>query len=245
MNLIVLHKNDSLSKNRFRIADKRAEHIRKILKASIGTRLNVGMVNGPLGHGHIESISTREVILNCRFKTQNTLKKRETDIICAMPRPQTLKKVLKSCATMGIRNLHLVNANRTEKMYFSSTLVRQRNFHPYLFEGLAQGRQTRLTNVHIHDRFRVFFEDTLPKLELSHDKPLTKLLPDLDVDNNIKSIETLPESDFIIAIGPEGGWVPFETEMMQKLGFKKFKLGPWTLRVENALTAAISQIQLI
>ena len=47
------------------------------------------------------------------------------------------------------------------------------------------------------------------------------------------------------AVGPEGGWVPFELNLMQSLGFNPFTLGRWTLRVEHAVTAALSQIELM
>ena len=47
-----------------------------------------------------------------------------------------------------------------------------------------------------------------------------------------------------LAVGPEGGWVPYEIDMMESLGFKKFSLSRWTLRVETALTACLSQIEL-
>ncbi|NIP44236.1 MAG: RNA methyltransferase, partial [candidate division Zixibacteria bacterium] len=49
----------------------------------------------------------------------------------------------------------------------------------------------------------------------------------------------------LLAIGPEGGWVPFEIEMMQNHGFQKCTLGRWILRVEHAVTASLSQIEMI
>jgi RsmE family RNA methyltransferase len=49
----------------------------------------------------------------------------------------------------------------------------------------------------------------------------------------------------LFAIGPEGGWVLFEIELMEGLGFKRFSLGRWTLRVEHAVTAVLSQLELL
>jgi len=46
----------------------------------------------------------------------------------------------------------------------------------------------------------------------------------------------------VIAIGPEGGWVPFEIDLLQAHGFTPFTLGPRTLRVEVAVPYALGAI---
>ncbi len=51
--------------------------------------------------------------------------------------------------------------------------------------------------------------------------------------------------NILLAIGPEGGWNNFEVNLMQEKGFTKFKLSESILRVENALTATLAQIELL
>ena len=72
-----------------------------------------------------------------------------------------------------------------------------------------------------------------------------KTLITINAEKNILQSEVKPDQPIIIALGPEGGWVPFEIELITELGFEPTILGPWTLRVENALVAAISQLSLI
>jgi RsmE family RNA methyltransferase len=48
-----------------------------------------------------------------------------------------------------------------------------------------------------------------------------------------------------IAIGPEGGWNEFELNFMEERGFKQIRLSNTTLRVENAINAILSQIELL
>ena len=50
---------------------------------------------------------------------------------------------------------------------------------------------------------------------------------------------------FLLAIGPEGGWNDFELNFMEDFGFDKYKLTQSILRVENAVTASIAQIELM
>ena len=45
-----------------------------------------------------------------------------------------------------------------------------------------------------------------------------------------------------VAIGPEGGWVPFEIQLLEQHGFTLFSLGPRPLRVEVALPYALGAI---
>lgn len=244
MNLIILSPTDSIESDKFRIDDIRAEHIISILKLAPGDELEIGLVNGPQGRGQIESITNGVVTIVAGEMNVAPAVVPEIDLICALPRPQTLKKILITSAMMGVRSLQLVRANRVEKSYYQSPLIQPENQYRYLVEGLAQGKLTRLPEVTVHERFRPFFEDHLPKMESESETPLLKLLADGDESNSIAAVCQGNEDRVAIAIGPEGGWVPFEIELMQSVGFKPFTLGRWILRVEHAVTAAMSQLEL-
>jgi RsmE family RNA methyltransferase len=244
MNLIILLKNDFIDHNRCRIADGRAKHIRKILRCQTGDSVEVGRINGPTGTGKIEKIDATEIILKCEFKKENP-PPYPVDIICALPRPQTLKKVLITVASMGIRRLHLIRANRMEKSYFHSPLLKEENYSRFLIEGLSQGKLTRMPEVTIHHRFKPFFEDFLPSIEEEEGTDSLKLLPHPECRSDLRDVFQQGVSQTVLAIGPEGGWVPFEVELMEQAGFKPFNLGPWILKVETALAAAAGQIELV
>src|SRR5205823_2651848 len=47
----------------------------------------------------------------------------------------------------------------------------------------------------------------------------------------------------VVAIGPEGGWVPFEIDLLRGRGFTPFTLGPRPLRVEVALPYALGMLR--
>ncbi len=244
MNLVILVEGDAVGDGCYRLNDHRAEHIRTILRAREGDKVEVGLLNGSMGTAQISSLSGDEIELTCE-ELHPPQELPSTDLICALPRPQTLKKVLITCGMMGIRRLHLIRANRVEKSYYQSPLIQPENQLPYLLEGLSQGKLTRLPQVTVHDRFKVFFEDTFPDLETTETIQGLRLLASTEALQNMSDFYDAAVDRVTIAIGPEGGWVPFEVDLMQQAGFLRFVLGRWVLRVETAVVSALGQLDLL
>jgi len=244
MNLIILTERDRIDQQRFAVSDYRAEHLGSILKVEKGDRVEVGFLNGPKGLATVEPENERFVLCVGQWQ-EMPARTPEIDIICALPRPQTLKKVLLTSAMMGVRALYLIRANRVEKSYFQSPLVEPENQLPYLIEGLSQGKLTRLPKVSLHDRFKAFFEDTVPALCRDDDGTTVRLLADPATSAGLNDALDADAREIVLAIGPEGGWVPFEIELMEKSGFKAVRLSHAVLRVEHALTAALAQLELL
>jgi RsmE family RNA methyltransferase len=245
MNLIILDDRDRTGDDRYELRDGRAEHIRTILKLGVGDTVEAGVVDGPLGVARIEAIDVDSVTLVCENMAELPMSRPDIRLICALPRPQTLKKILITSAMMGVRSLDLVRANRVEKSYFQSPLIEPENQYPYLVEGLAQGKLTRLPEVRVHDRFRPFFEDEQSPLAKWHEPSAARLVCSTEGGVTLDKVCDIKADAMVIAIGPEGGWVPFELELMQSLGFRPFRLGRWVLRVEHAVTAALAQLELL
>ncbi|MCP4704218.1 MAG: 16S rRNA (uracil(1498)-N(3))-methyltransferase [candidate division Zixibacteria bacterium] len=231
-----------VEKNKYALKDIRFEHIINILKLSIGDEIEIGILNGSTGIAQIDSISSEQLTIKSKYLQPQIEIKPEKTLICALPRPQTVKKVLITSAMMGIKNIHFIRANRVEKSYYHSPLLEPGNIKPYLLEGLSQGKNTQLPTVTIHKRFKPFFEDYFPSV--CDDKTI-KLLPDIETDCFLNSFYSCGNNPLALVIGPEGGWVPFEIDLMKETGFRPYRLSQSVLRVEHALTAALAQIELI
>jgi len=241
MNIIILTEKDLTGKNIYRLRDDRFTHIKYILKSETGDTIEVGLMNGPAGIAKIRLINETEVLLEIGNLTQKQETYSKVDIICALPRPQTLKKVLNTCATMGVSNLYLIRSEKVEKSYFHSPLLREENYTKYLIEGLSQGKRTIAPRVTIHNKFKVFFENYFNEV----DKNSIYLLAHPDTNNYLNKIELDKHKNIVLAIGPEGGWNNYEINLMEEGGFVKFRLSESILRVENAVTAALAQLELV
>lgn len=241
MNLILLHPQELID-HHVTLTGRRAEHIRKILRGTIGDSLRVGMLGGLLGTGCIQEMDGKSIMLQVDLTTEPPSFP-PTDLILAVPRPIMLKRVLAQAASMGVDRIFLTNANRVEKSFFSSTLIQNNAFMEPLCLGLEQAIDTRLPEISVHPRFRPFVEDSLP--ELLSDCPI-RLLAHPEGERTIaQAAGGLLAQRAVLAIGPEGGWVDFEVQRFKGQGFVPFSLGPRILRVDTAVPALLAQLSLL
>ena len=240
MNLVLLFPEDFIEPGRVRLTDYRAEHIREIHKASAGKVLKVGLVNGGTGDGTITSVEKGAVELTVRIPEGRPAIP-GVSLVLALPRPQTLKKVLETIGTFGIRRLILINTDRVQKSFFSSKLLKNEAWMRHLRLGMEQGGRTFLPELVVEQSLREF----LPKVETLFTNT-TRLIAH---PGNHGSLWETPVaksavSEIVCAIGPEGGWLDHEVQEFLDRGFFKIRLGETVHRVENAVTALLAQIEL-
>ena len=227
----------------YRAGGGRGRHITGVLSGKVGDEIEVGLLDGPIGVAKICEIADNEVTLECAWGEVQRPQRPALDLVCALCRPQTVKKVLQIAAVMGLERVFLVNAKRVEQCYFNASVMGKDSIKRQLVAGLAQGKRTKLPRVEVHGRFGCFFEETLPRMESPHGK-CVKLVADVDAKSRLVPGSVVDAERIILAIGPEGGWVDFELEVMERAGFERFRLSNSILRVENAVVAAIAQIEL-
>lgn len=241
MNLILIDQQE-IKDHLVTLTDHRANHIRKTLRSKTGDIIRVGIINGLLGSGQVQEIEPRKITLKIEAVAPPPPKS-PTSLILALPRPIMLKRVLAQAASLGVDKIFLINSNRVEKSFFKASLLSEKNLRNYLLLGLEQAMDTRLPEISIHHRFRPFIEDYLP--EAARNIPVKLVAhPGGDIDLT-PSLLPEPVSSTLIAIGPEGGWVDFEIDLFHKQGFNCFSLGPRILRVDTAVPAILSQLELL
>jgi RsmE family RNA methyltransferase len=115
MNLVLLEPTDFISENRVRLQGRRLKHVREVHRAKQGDRLRVGVVNGRIGEGHIERVddAALEMTINLNSEPPPPLPLR---LILALPRPKVLNRTIAAAASMGIREIDLINAWRVERL---------------------------------------------------------------------------------------------------------------------------------
>ena len=232
MNLLLLTESDLRPDGTARLTGRRLVHAREVLRAAEGDALRVGLLGGKIGRAEIERLSTDELVLRVEL-TDEPPARAEIDLLLAVPRPKALRRILPAVASLGVDRVVLVNSARVEKSYFDSKVFAHA---PELFAlGLEQARDTRPPELLVRERFRPFVEDELDALFPSSAR--------LVAHPQAPLLEPRPlPGRALLAIGPEGGWVPFEIELLRQHGFAPFTLGPRPLRVETALPYALGAL---
>ena len=239
MNLLLITDEDFLADGTVRLCGRRAWHAREVLKAEPGEQLRVGRVGGLVGDGEVLESSPDELRLRVSLAHEPPPRP-EVDLLLAMPRPKALKRILPAAASLGVDRIVLINAYRVEKSYFQSKVLAEPFVHRLLLEGLEQARDTRMPRVLVRDRLRPFVEDELGDLFATAGQ---RLIAHPVPDPNGSEPPTVGSEPTVIAIGPEGGWVPFELELLKAHGFHPIVLGARTLRVEAFVPFVLGWLQ--
>lgn len=242
MNLILLVPGDFALDGTVRLTGRRARHVHDVHRARVGDSLTVGQVNGQLGKGEVLLVDPDEVRLSVHL-TEDAPPPTGLDLLLAMPRPKVLRRVLQSAASLGARRIVLVTAQRVEKSYFDTPFLQPAEIERNLVLGLEQARDTVMPEVLVRRLFRPFIEDELDVLWPR--ATTTRLLAHPTAAHGLEGCGSgKAGSEAVLAIGPEGGWIPFELDLLQAHGFIPFGLGPRILRVETAVPFAFGQVQL-
>jgi RsmE family RNA methyltransferase len=243
MNLLLLLDEDFLPDGTVRLTGRRAQHAREVLRAQAGERLRVGRLGGLCGEGEVLESGPEGLHLSVTLSAPPPPRAGVT-LLLAIPRPKALKKVLPAVASLGVDRLVLLNAARVEKSYFDSKVLAPEALRDFLLQGLEQARDTVPPEVLVRERFRPFVEDELDAL--LHDTP-TRLLPHPPAAEGLSALPSgaARGARAALAVGPEGGWVPFEVELLGRQGFRPFSLGPRILRVEVAVPLLLGQLALL
>ena len=236
MNIILLREHDFIDDStRVLIQDDRFVHITGVINPNIGQSLKVGLLGGSCGYGIVESIHSKGMILNVVLN-ELAPHRHPFDIVLALPRPKMLRRILRTIAEYGVDNLHLINSARVEKSFWQSPLLQPEKIHDALLAGMERSKDTIMTNVLLHQRFRPFIEDKLPGICGDRDCWLT----DMNATRSAVDID-ISSKPSVVMIGPEGGFVPFETELAISTIAQPIHLGGRTLSVDTAVTTVLAQ----
>src|SRR5690349_1503401 len=135
MNLVLLFEEDFVSHGVVRMHGRRAEHIARVHRAGEGDTLVVGVANGRIGSGTITSLTGDAVEMSVTVD-RDPPPPLPLTLILALPRPKVLNRVIASATSLGVKEIHLINAWRVEKSYWKSPKLSEDNLREQCIAGL-------------------------------------------------------------------------------------------------------------
>jgi RsmE family RNA methyltransferase len=234
VNLLLLEDADFVASDRARLTGRRLKHMLEVHRAESGDSLRVGKLGGLMGQGRLLHLDNEYAELSVELN-QAPPAKLPITLLLALPRPKMLRRVLQTVSSMGVPRLVLLNSYRVEKSFWQTPFLEPEAVREQLILGLEQSRDTVLPEIIIEKRFKPFVEDRLPQLA-------SGTLGLIGHPGDYPACPRAVDEPVTLAIGPEGGWIPYEVDLLSKAGLAPVQLGERILRVETAVTALLARL---
>ncbi|MHA7927138.1 MAG: 16S rRNA (uracil(1498)-N(3))-methyltransferase [Marinobacter sp.] len=234
MNLALLFDEDFVAPDRAVLRGRRLAHLQSVIKAVSGDIVPVGQADGQMGTGEVVRLTDTEAELRVTLN-QAPPEPLPLTLILAMPRPKMFRRILQTCAALGVKDLWLINSYKVEKSFWQTPWLSDERLRENLALGLEQAKDTLMPRVQIRKLFKPFVEDELPALI----KGKQALVAHPGTSTPCPVHLNRPS---LLCIGPEGGFIPYEVEKLEEAGCQSVHLGPRILRMETAVPVLVSRL---
>ena len=233
MNIVLLDPRQTQSEI-WNISSKRQlEHLQTHVDVKVGDTLKVGIREGKRYLTEIIDISENAIQLK-PLKEESVPKKLPVTLIVALPRPKVLRRLIMDAVAMGVDKLILIHSYRVDKSYWQTPFLQQ--IDHYVTLGLEQAGNTIAPKIELFKRFKPFVEDVLPTL-IHEQSPAYVAHPYTE-----QSMPFAVEHSCTVIIGPEGGLIPYEIDLLIKNGCQAVSLGNRILRTETAISYVLGRL---
>lgn len=239
MNLL-LFKSAELLEGRFLdLEGRRAVHLIEVLKLGVGDSVKAACLGEGLCEARVSKVRKNFIQLDVSPR-QSVSERNQPDLtlLVALPRPQMLKRVLQVSAQFGVREIVFIGSKKVEKSFFQSKELLPERLEANLLLGLEQSSRYLLPKVRLERSIWSYLAN-LDSQFYGH-----KLLAEPGPWGRASSIWDISEKKpVLMAVGPEGGWVESELAGFLKAGFERVSLSQNVLRVDQAVTIFLSQVE--
>jgi 16S rRNA (uracil1498-N3)-methyltransferase len=213
-----------------------AAHLARVLRAQPGQIYDI-VANGFLHRAEITSVTDNQVVFTLHEELESDTAL-PLHLLIAVFKFDHLEWAIEKATELGVARITPILARRTEKHLTQSAPRRVERWRRIAFEASKQSRRTTIPEI----------VDPTPlksALELEAATPIRILLSETEQATTIaasleSSIQTNPNPQLALAIGPEGGWAPDEMSLFTQHHWQPVTLGPRILRAETAAIAAIA-----
>lgn len=213
--------------------DPRAQHLFKVLRARVGTRVFVGFIQGLRARAEVTLVEAEGAITLKVIGTEVPPKPLPIRLLIGLPRPHTAKRILFEAASLGVQALHFFESAHSEPSYAQSGLWTTDEWKERLRLGTEQSFGTHLPEVAMHT-------DLQSAITFLQDSGAHLVMDNYEAAGSLPQVLKDRAPSAVLALGAERGWSPLERDTFRKNGWKLAHLGPHVMRLETACTAAVA-----
>ena len=233
MNIVLLDPRQTTSELWAITSARQVEHLKIHVDVQIGDTLKVGIREAK--RYLTEVVAIEEKVIRVKpLQEESVPAKLAVTLIVAMPRPKVLRRLIMDSVTLGVEKIILLHSYRVDKSYWQTPFLQQ--LDQYVNLGLEQAGDTIAPQIEIYKRFKPFVEDVLPNM-ISAGCPAYVAHP--YTQNKMPYAIDHPCT---ILIGPEGGFIPYEIDLLEKNGCLAFSLGNRIIRTETVISYVLGRL---
>ncbi|MGE8559247.1 MAG: 16S rRNA (uracil(1498)-N(3))-methyltransferase [Acinetobacter sp.] len=233
MNIVLLDPRQTESEYWSITRKRQLEHLRTHVAVQVGDTLKVGIREGKRYLTEIVEVTEQAIKLKL-VKEERVPAKLPVTLIFAMPRPKVLRRLIMDSVTLGVEKIILLHSYRVDKSYWQTPFLQQLDH--YITLGLEQAGDTIAPQIEIYKRFKPFVEDVLPNL-ISAECPAYVAHPYAEM-----AMPFAIDHPCTIVIGPEGGFIPYEVDLLIKNGCQALSLGNRIIRTETVIPYLLGRL---
>jgi len=233
MNIVLLDERQTKT-DIWQITSKRQlEHLSVHVGIKIGDTLKVGILKGKRYLTEVVAISEHAVSIK-PISEEIVPAKLPVTLILALPRPKVLRRLIADSVTLGVEKIILLHSYRVDKSYWQTPFLQQLDHFIHL--GLEQAGDTHPPEIEQYKRFKPFVEDVLPHL-ITVDSPAFVAHPYAE-----KEMPHAVNRPCIFIVGPEGGFISYEIDLLIKNGCQAMSLGSRIIRTETVIPYILGRL---
>lgn len=233
MNIVLLDPRQTTHEMWTISSQRQVTHLKTHLDVQVGDTLKVGVAGAQRYLTEVIEV-TENMIRVKALHEESVPQKLPVTLIVALPRPKVLRRLIMDAVTLGVEKIILIHSYRVDKSYWQTPFLQQ--IEHYVTLGLEQAGDTIAPQVECHKRFKPFVEDVLPSI-ITPEKPAFLAHP--YVSEAMPSALNQPCS---IVIGPEGGFIPYEVDLLIKNDCQAAHLGNRIIRTETVIPYLIGRL---
>ena len=233
MNIVLLDPRQTTNEVWSISTQRQVQHLHTHVGVQVGDTLKVGIRGGKRYLTEVVEVSEQRIQVKALHE-EAVPKKLPVTLIVALPRPKVLRRLIMDSVTLGVEKIILLHSYRVDKSYWQTPFLQQ--LDQYVTLGLEQAGDTIAPEIQLYKRFKPFVEDILPTW-ITAERPAYVAHPyaGMTMPNAITHACTL-------LIGPEGGFIPYEIDLLEKNGCQAVSLGNRILRTETAIPYILGRL---
>ena len=233
MNIVLLEAEQTQSEFWKIDNPRQIQHLSQHVQLNAGDTLKVGIRNDERYLTEVISVSEQQIRIR-PIQLEAIPAKLPVHLILALPRPKVLRRMVMDAVTLGVQRISLIHSYRVDKSYWQSPFLQ--HLDDYVTLGLEQAGDTIEPEIQLYKRFKPFVEDVLPTF-ISDQKPAYVAHPYAE-----QQMPHAIQHSCCLIVGPEGGFIPYEVDLLKKNGCQARRLGNRILRTETAVSHILGRL---